>query len=154
MKKTFFLLAAIMILSTAYSQSNFSGSWTLNSSKSTLNEDWSMAPKSVIIAQADNELKLEKHASYQGNDYTINDEFTLDGKECINKGWRDSQKKSTAVWGVDMKELTITSKLPMRDNGELTIVEVYQLSDGDLVVETSVSSSYGDRTEKFVFDKQ
>ena len=155
MSKIVFLLAALLVSTMVSAQTpDFSGSWKLDKSKSKLNDQFSMAPKDIIIAQAGNDFKLEKHSSFQDNDFTTNDVLTLDGKECINPGWQDSKKKSTAVWAEDKLSLKITTKFPMGDNGEMTIIEVYKMDSSNLVIETSASSSYGDVAETLVFNKQ
>jgi len=155
MKKMVFILASLLVSTFVSAQTpDFSGSWKLNKEKSKLNEQFSMAPKDVIVAQTGNDFKLEKHSSFQGNDFTINDKFTLDGKECVNPGWQDAQKKSIAIWADDKLSLKITTKFPMGDNGEMTIIEVYKMEGGNLVVQTNASSSFGDVAETLVFDKQ
>ena len=155
MKKTFFFFVLLLISGIVSAQGiDFSGNWKLNTSKSKLNDQFSMAPKESIIAQKDNDFNIEKHSSFQNQDFTINDKFTLDGKECVNPGWQGSQKKSTVAWSDDKTSLKITSKLPIGDSGEMTIVEVYKMDGNSLVVETSASSSYGDVAETQVFDKQ
>jgi len=155
MKKIKFILAALMITSVATAQVvDLSGSWKLNTSKSKLGEQFSMAPKEIILAQTANELNVEKHSSFQDQDFTTNDKFTLDGKECINPAWQDTQKKSTVVWGDDRKSLKCTTKFPMNDGGEMTIIEVYKMDGTTLVIESSASSSYGDMAETMVYDKQ
>jgi hypothetical protein len=155
MSKIVFLLAILLGSVIVSAQAiDFSGNWKLDKANSKLNDQFSMAPKDIIVAQADNDLKVEKHSSFQGNDFTINDKFTLDGKECINPGWQDTEKKSTAVWADDKQSLKITTKLPMGDNGEMTIVEVYKLDGENLVIESSASSSFGDVAETLIFDKQ
>lgn len=155
MKKMVFILATLLITSIVSAQGiNFSGNWKLNSSKSKLNEQFSMAPKDMIAIQTDNDFDLEKHSSFQGNDFTIKDKFTLDGKECINPGWQDTEKKSTAVWSDDKLSLKITTKFPMGDSGEMTVVEVCKMDGSNLVIESSASSSYGEVAETLVFDKQ
>ncbi|HEX7585404.1 MAG TPA: hypothetical protein VF373_11995, partial [Prolixibacteraceae bacterium] len=126
----------------------------LNSSKSKLNAQFSMAPKDMIAIQTGNDFNLERHSTFQDNDFTIKDKFTLDGKECINPGWQDTQKKSVAEWSEDKSSLKITTKFPMGDNGEMTIVEIYKMDSSNLVVESSASSSFGDVAETLVFDKQ
>lgn len=133
---------------------DFSGTWNLNKAKSTLNDQFSMAPKQIVLVQTSDGLVVEKHGSFQDQDYTISDKFTLDGKECINAGWMDTEKKSTAVWAADEKSLTITSKIPMQDGGDMTIVETYQTEENNLKIIVSVSSSYGDATETYLFEKQ
>jgi hypothetical protein len=155
MKKIKFLIAALLISSVASAQSvNFSGNWKLNSTKSKLNADFSMAPKEIILAQKGNDLNIEKHSSFQDQDFTTNDKLTLDGKECINPGWMDTQKKSTVAWSDDKKSLKITTKFPMNDGGEMIITEVYKMDGSNMVIESSASSSYGDMSETMVYDKQ
>lgn len=155
MKKILYLLVCSLISLTSMAKvADFSGTWNLNKIKSTLNEQFSMAPSQLILQQSAETLDVEKHATWQDQEFTINDKFTLDGKECINKGWQDSKKTSTAVWSGDEKTLTITSKIPMQDGNEMTIVESYRMEDANLKVAVSVSSSFGDMSETFLFDKQ
>ena len=151
MKKVFFLFSALLISVLVSAQVDFSGSWKLNTSKSKLGDQFSMAPKEIIVVQKGNDLSVERHSSFNGQDFTTNDKFTLDGKECVNTGWRDTQKKSTAVW--NSNTLKVTSKIPMRDSGEMTITEVYKMDGGNMVIESNASSSYGDFSETMVYDK-
>ena len=112
-----------------------------------------MAPSILIAAQSGNDLNLEKHISFQDQEMTTKEKYTLDGKESVNPGFQDSQKKSTAVWSGDKNSLTITSKIPMGDN-DMTTVEVYKIVDGNLVIDSKMSSSFGENNETMVFDKQ
>lgn len=153
MKKAFFLLTAILFSVMVSAQIDFSGDWVLNKTKSTLSAEYSFAPKEMSVVQSGNNFSYNKYAEFQGQEFTISDKFTLDGKECINQGWMDTQKKSTAVWSDDKKSLKIISKLPMQEE-TMTITEVYKLDGGNLVLETKASSSYGDMEEKQVFDKK
>ena len=155
MNKVVFLLGTLLISVVLSAQAiDFSGNWKLNKEKSKLNEQFSMAPKDMIATQSGNDFNLEKHANFQGNDYTIKDKLTLDGKECINPAWQDTQKKSVAEWSEDKLSLKVTTKFPMGDNGEMTIVEIYKMDKDNLVIESSASSSFGDVAETMVFDKQ
>lgn len=155
MKRITFILAAFLISSVATAQVlDFSGTWKLNSSKSKLGQEFSMAPKEVIITQDVNALNVERHSSFQDQEFTTKDKFTLDGKECINIGWQDSQKKSTVVWAEDKKSLLVNTKFPMNDGNEMIIKEVYKMDGTSLVIESSASSSYGDMSETMVYDKQ
>jgi len=153
MKKLIFLFAAVFFSTVVFAQIDFSGTWKLNSSKSKLGDQFSMAPKEVIIVQKDNDMNVERHSEFQGQEFTINDKFTLDGKECINDGWQGSKKKSTAVWSDDKKSLKITTKLPMQDE-EMTVIAVYKMDGENMVIESSASSSFGDLDETQVFDKK
>ena len=153
MKKLIFLLATVFFTTIVFAQTDFSGTWKLNSSKSKLSDEFSMAPKEIIIIQKGNDMSVERHSEFQGQEFTISDKFTLDGKECINDGWQGSKKKSTAVWSDDNKSLKITTKLPMQDE-EMTIVAVYNMDGKNMVITSSASSSYGDLNERQVFDKE
>ena len=155
MKKTMIFISTLLLSAVVSAQgADFSGNWKLNTSRSRLGQEFSMAPKTIIVTQKGNELNVEKHSSFQDQEFTINDKFTLDGKECINPGWQDSQKKSTAVWSDDKKSLKITTKMTIGDGGELTIVEVYKMDGANMVIESASSSSYGDLAETMVYDKQ
>ena len=152
MKKTLFFLTAVLISITVSAQVDFSGKWKLNSSKSKLGER-SFAPKELVIIQKGNDISLESHSEFQGQERTRTNKYTLDGKECVNAGFRDTEVKSTAIWAGDKKTLTITSQFEMQ-NGKMTMKAVYKIDGSNLVVESSSSSSYGDRSETQVFDKQ
>jgi hypothetical protein len=154
MKKVFLFFAAILVVVTVSAQVDLSGSWKLNSSKSKLCEQFSMAPKEIILVQKGNDLSVERHAEWQGQEITTNDKFTLDGKECVNPGMMDTQKKSTAVWAADKKSLKITSKIPMQVGCEVSINEVYKIDGGNMLIEMNSTSSWGDMTETQVYDKK
>ncbi len=155
MKQIFYLLVFSMISFSSMGEvTDFSGTWNLNKAKSTLNDQFSMAPNQLILTQDAAVFAVERHASFQGQDFTINDKFTLDGKECINAGWQDMEKKSTAEWSADEKSLIISSKIMMQDGGELKITETFQTEENNLKITVSASSSYGDVTETYLFDKQ
>jgi hypothetical protein len=155
MKKIRFILAAFLISSVATAQVvNFSGTWKLNSSKSKLGDQFSMAPKEIIITQGDNELNVERHSNFQDQEFTTKDKFSLDGKECVNTGWQETKKKSTMTWSEDKKSLKCNTKFPMNDGNEMIINEVYKMDGSNMIIESSASSSFGDMSETMVYDKQ
>jgi len=155
MKKILLLSATLMISVLVSAQGpDFTGTWKLNASKSKLGDQFSMAPREIIITQKANDLAVEKHSSFQDQEFTTTDKFTLDGKECVNTGWQDSQKKSTVAWADDKLSMKITSKLNIGDGGEMTIVEVLKMDGPNMVIESSASSSYGDMSETMVYEKQ
>jgi hypothetical protein len=155
MKKIAFFITAFLMSSVLSAQGiDFSGTWKLNADKSKLNAEFSFAPKEIVVEQKGNDLKIEKHSSFQDQDFTTTDKLTLDGKECINTGFQDTQKKSTAVWSDDKTSLKISSKLTMGDGGEMTIIEVYKMDGGNLVIESNANSSYGELIETMAYDKK
>ena len=155
MKKLFFLFASLLITAGLTAQGiNMSGSWILNNSKSKLNDQFTFAPREMVIEQADNSLKIEKHSTFQEQEFVMTDKYTLDGKECVNTAFQDTQKKSVCSWSDDRTSLKVSSKIVMQDGTEITINEVYKLDGATLVVESSASSSYGDMSETMVYDKK
>lgn len=154
MKKLLTVATLLLLAFLVNAQTNFSGKWKLNKEKSTLNTEFSMAPSEIVVVQNGNEISLEKHANFQGESFIMKEKYTLDGKECVNAGMMDSQKKSVAKFSDDKKVLTIESKIPMQDGAEIAIKEIFTLVDGALVLESSSKSSWGDMNEKMAFDKQ
>jgi hypothetical protein len=155
MKKVVYLIALAMITSAAIGQKvNFSGTWNINREKSELGEQFSFAPNSVVVEQTKKELSIQRNSTWQGQDFSYTDKFTLDGEECENVGFMDTMKKSTAVWNDDKKSIKITTKFEMQDGTDMTITDNLSMDGDNLVWETSASSSYGDMTEVFVFDKE
>ena len=155
MKNVVFILAAVLMAVIVNAQpADFTGKWKLNSSKSTLNDQFSLAPNEVIVNQEISLINVEKHSNFQGTDYTINDKYTLDGQESVNEGWQGAEKKSVATWDENKQLLTVKSKLPMQDGTEVSITEIYKMKDNDLVIESVASSSYGDLYETMVYDRQ
>jgi len=153
MKKMMFLLLIVSISASVSAQTtDISGKWKLNSSKSKLSAEFSMAPKELIIVQKGNDLSVERHSTFQDRDFVFSDKLTLDGKECINKGWMDAEKKSTVNVSGDKKSIKVTTIFAMGNNGNMTVTENYSLDGKTLVVETSATSSFGTRTETMVFD--
>jgi hypothetical protein len=155
MKKTALILFTLGLTLAMSAQSiDLSGNWKLNAEKSKLNEQFSMAPAEIIIIQGNNDLSLEKHSEFQGQAFIMNDKFTLDGKECINPGFMDTQKKSLAQWSEDGKTIKIISKIAMDDGGEMAITEVFKMDGSNLVIESASASSFGDMAETMVYDKK
>lgn len=153
MKKIAIIFASILISSVVTAQTDFAGTWKLNSAKSKLGEQFSMAPTQIIITQSANALNVEKHSNMMDQAMITKDKFTLDGKECINTGFQDSQKKSTLTWSEDKKSIKCISKISIGD-GEMVITEIYKKDGNSLVIESSSASSFGDMAETQVYDKQ
>lgn len=150
------LLLSVMVftISAAAQVPDLSGTWALNRTASKLTDQFNMAPPLIKISQTANILSIDRHSNFQGEEFIIKDKFTLDGKVNINPGWADSEKSSTAVWSDDETSLKITTKIPMGDNGEMTIIEVFRLNGKRLVIEMNASSTFGDQAATLVFDKK
>ena len=155
MKNFVFVIALVLISASSFSQKvNFSGHWKLNSEKSELGDQFSLGPKSLIIEHKKKYIDFERNSEFQGQEYVTNDHFTLDGEVCENPGFMDSMKKSTATWDKKTKTMTINTSVEMDDGTEVDILEEIVLEEDKLVIESVVSSSYGELYERFVFDKE
>ena len=155
MKNIVFVIALVLISSTSFSQKgNLSGNWKLNSEKSEIGDQFSLAPDNLVVKHSKKALELEKNGSMQGEEYTLSDVYTLDGEECENPGWMDQVKKSTATFDKKTKVLKIISKIPLDDGGEVELVEEIVLDGENLVIESSAYTAYGDLVERFIFDKE
>ncbi len=157
MKMSKALVVALLLVSAstlwAQSKPNFSGEWTLVPGKS----DFGMMPPPSSGTQkiTHNEPQL-KVASTQTNDQgtnTTESTYTTDGKECVNKGFMDSEMKSTAKWDGDV--LVIDSKMDIQGNA-ITITNRWALSaDGKtLTVAMHFASPMGDGDVKMVYEKK
>lgn len=151
MKKMFLFMLAVAFSAASFGQ-NISGNWKMNESKSKLNEQFSLSPKSLKITQDGNTLVLAKTVEFQGQSMESTENYTLDGKECSNPGFMDATKKSTVTVSEDKKTITITSKVTM-ENGDISSVEVFTMNGDNLVYDSKSSSSFGDMAETAVYDK-
>ena len=153
--KTALLLTCLFLAVSVYGQMpDFSGKWKLNASKSKLNEQFSMAPKSLVLQQTADVLTVERHGEFQDQEYVTTSKINLDGSESVNEGMMGMKLTSVATWSEDKTALTVKTKIPMENGGEIKISEVYKMAGSDLAIETSSSSEWGDSTETYVFEKE
>jgi hypothetical protein len=152
-----FLLSA---LSFSQSASNFSGSWALNESKSSMGEGGSrMISQKLSITQDATSFTLERAFTGQGGtERKMSETYTLDGKESVNPVFNTS-KKSTATWSSDKQLLTVSSVMVFEMNGEsneIKTVEQYKLADAGktLSITSQSTSSMGERKATLVYDKK
>lgn len=155
MKNIVLIFLAVALSAFASAQKvNLSGNWTLDVSKSKLNEQFSLAPKSCIITQADNVLTVEKKLDMMGQQTTITEKFNLDGSESTNPGIMESVKKSKVSLSEDQKSVLISSEITTPEMGAIKLTESYTIDNGSLIYQsTSSSSSFGDMSETAAYSK-
>jgi hypothetical protein len=113
---------------------------------------FSMALNSIVVEQSKKELSIQRNSSFQRQDFTYTDTFTLDGEECENMGMMDMLKVSTVVWNEDKKSLKINTSIEMQDGSEMTLIENLAMDgdhlamDGDHLIMNPSASSYRLRT--------
>jgi hypothetical protein len=156
-----FAFVSLSLLSgSLFAQPNFSGSWALNESKSTLGDGPSMSTTSMTVNQQEGLISIDLvRPSFDGGDEKSSEKYTLDGKESVNKGMMDSSIKTITSWSEDKKELKFAKTIVFDMNGEkmeLKITDVWSISDDGktLTVKSSMTSQMGDTNLVLVYDKK
>jgi len=143
-----------------FAQPNFSGSWALNESKSTLGDGPRMSVSSMTVNQQEGLISIDLvRPSFDGGDVSSSEKYTLDGKESVNQGMMESSVKTITTWSDDKKELTFAKTILFDMNGEtmeFKITEVWSISDDGktLTVKSAMSSQMGDTNLVLVYDKK
>ncbi len=154
------LLSLVMILSFVIpvvakaQKADFSGSWTLNESKSTMPEGGGrmmMSGREFTVTQEAN-LLTRKSVGRDGTERVS--KYTLDGKESINT-MGDNQIPSTATWSDDGKSLTIKTTTE-RNGNKRTSTAVWSMTDAKtLSIATSGTNRDGEEIKAtMVYDKK
>ena len=143
-----------------FAQPNFSGSWALNESKSTLGDGPRMSVSSMTVNQQEGLISIDLvRPSFDGGDVSSSEKYTLDGKESVNQGMMESSVKTITTWSDDKKELTFAKTILFEMNGEsmeFKITDVWSISDDGktLTVKSAMSSQMGDTNLVLVYDKK
>jgi hypothetical protein len=139
---------------------NFSGTWTLNESKSKLGDGpFKMAPSTLSVKQDGNNLSIDRAMTGpDGQEMKMTGKYTLDGKVCENSGMMDMKTKSTVMWSADKKSITIASSTIFNmngDNNEMKSSEIWQLEgDKTLKIEATNNTPDGEMKTSLVYDKK
>lgn len=171
------VMAALLLPRTLMAQdskTNFTGSWTYNSAKSTGSQPQGQPQGQgqlpggqgrggfgggdLTVTQEGNLLTVERTMTGpDGMARTTASKYTLDGKESINTT-RMGESKSYATWSPDGKKLTIKTSRTMNRNGgstTITSIEVWSLTDGKtLQIETATTTPSGERKQTSVYIKK
>jgi hypothetical protein len=136
-------------------KANFSGTWTLNESKSTMPEGGGggmRGGREFTIVQ-DANLLTRTSTGQDGTQRVA--KYTLDGKESVNT-MGNNESKSVATWSSDGKTLTI--KTTMERNGNtFTTTAVWTMTDAKTlsIATTSPGRDGGaERKMTMVYDKK
>ena len=138
---------------------NLSGTWILNDSKSDFGEYGQMwASKKLVIVHKKKNLSIERSSTdMNGQTYTVQESYTVDGEECENPIMEESKKISTVTISDDKSSLVIKSTMYLSFEGqdmEIGTVETMSLGeDGKtLVIDGTSSTDFGDMVVQFVYD--
>jgi hypothetical protein len=146
------LLIFTFVNASAIGKPKFSGTWELNKDESKVSQQMSLAPSKVVITQNKNDFHVVRYVNIQGYETTIDEKFTLDGKECKNAGFQGSTKLSTVSWSDDGKSLIVATKIES-SYGELKTKQVYSFEKDKLKVISTMSSPNGDMSETWILNQ-
>jgi len=161
MKKVLLVMVFVMgvlVVNAQAGLTDFAGTWTLNTEKSTQPKDgMRMGGGNFVAVQDSNLLTVERTVAAQDVNSTKTIlKYTLDGKESINTSTR-GDSKSVANWSSDGKSLTIETSRTMEVNGEPTTMkstEVWALTDvKTLTVSSTRQGPNGAEITKMIYDK-
>ena len=156
------LLLCFMLTSARFAKTNFAGEWTLSKEKSKLTEgQMRIVFTQLKVAQNNNDLTISRTGQTpDGQEFTMDEKITLDGKESENKFFDGMVKNnSTAKWSADEKALTITSKLAFnRDGNEVTMnaTEIWDTTkgSGELTINYTSTTPNGEIKDTYVYTKK
>ncbi len=146
---TVFLFAASLV---AQSKPNFSGTWTLNVSKSDFGPLPAPTSRVDVIEHNDPALKIATTADTPQGKQSFTSNYTTDGKEVVNK--RGPQEmKSKLTW--DGAKLVVDSKVNVNDQ-DIAIKSVWSLSaDGKTLTQNvHLAAQMGEADQVQIFEKQ
>lgn len=164
MRKISFLVASALVsiisIAAIVYAANFSGEWTLNKEKSTFGEyGENIAPKKIFINSADNSITIERLSpTMTGEEYTIKETLTFDGRVTKSVLFATNTKKSTTKWSADGGSLLISSIINFDIQGQMTeikVEEVWKLTpDGQLSLQSTSNSTFGTLEMTLIYDKK
>lgn len=163
-RKFLLMTVAILALSAfalAATKPNFSGSWTMDRARS-FGIPGNMT-QTMTVTQTDDKIELETKLIQPGNERSVKDTYTLDGKEYeftpqVAPNQPPAKGKRSATWLPGDKGITVTEVTTAESpNGPVTtqIVRKWTLStQGELTIDMYVDGPRGSFEAKRIFTKQ
>lgn len=163
-RKFLLMLAAIMALSAfayAATKPNFSGSWTMDRARS-FGIPANMT-QTMTVTQTDDKIELETKLIQPGNERSVKDSYTLDGKEYeftpqVAPNQPPAKGKRSASWLPGDRGITVTEVTTAEsEKGPVTtqIIRKWTMTtSGELVIDMYVDGPRGSFEAKRIFTKQ
>lgn len=132
---------------------DLTGNWKLNVSKSDFGQFPAPSSMTQKVSHAEPKLTVDVKMTSDMGDFEFKQNFTTDGKECVNQGFGGSESRSVLKW--DGETLLVDSKGSFGDNA-YTIKDKWVLSEGGkvLTILRRFSGAMGDVDQRMVLDKQ
>ena len=130
--------ALLLISACLFAQTNFSGTWSFNESKSNFGESqFRFAATAMVVAQEGNTLSVESTMpGRDGGEMKTTSKYNLDGSVNENPMF-NTTRKSTVAWSADKTSLTIASTMTFERDGqsrEIKSSETWKLAEGGKVL--------------------
>lgn len=163
-RKILLIAAAIMglsVLALAATKPNFNGTWTLDRARS-FGMPGNMT-QVLTITQTDDKIEMEAKLIQPGNERTVKETYTLDGKEYeftpqAAPNQTPPKGKRTTNWLPGDKGITITDVTTAESpKGPVTtqVVRKWTIShQGELIIDTYIDGPNGSFEAKRIFTKQ
>lgn len=150
------VIVSALLCSFTFLQVSFSGTWSLNESKSELGQFGArVAATKMVVDQKADGITITRTTN--GSDAA---ETLVDGKEAESTVFNGmGKRKSTIKWTADRNGFSINANTALDRNGqtmEIKSAETWSLSaDGKvLTIQNNISTPQGDITTKAVYEKQ
>ncbi len=135
------LVSCVILLISAglFAQTNFSGTYALNESKSNFGENqFRFASATMVVTQDDKVLTVETvRPGQDGNEVKITAKYNLDGTLSENPAFNNTVRKSTVTWSPDKTSITIASTMTFDMNGETRTMnssQTWKLTEGGKIL--------------------
>lgn len=145
-------LAGLLSSVEAQAKPNFSGEWKLNAAKSEFGPMPAPSKRTDKITHEDPTLKISTTSATPNGDFTVELNYTTDGKECTNE-IRGNALKSTVEWAGDA--LVFKTKGSFGGN-DISIIDKWTLADEGktLIIGRHFKTPQGEMDQKMVMEKQ
>ena len=156
--RTIFMLIFLGLfrLCWAAEKPDFSGSYTLDETKSKLSETRRMVSKSLKVEQTAEKITITREYTHRsGESVSHTEELTLDGK--VNKVTVRNRTREVQVnWSDDGEKLIFTSETEFERQGrsiKIQSKEKWTLEGNELNIESTNSSPRGERSATLLYAK-
>ena len=159
-KLTSLLFVAVLLFSFRPVQTDFSGAWKLNESKSELGQFGARGVASkIMIEQKTDVVSLAKTANnFQGEEATTTEILSFDGKETESLVFGSAKRKAKLKWSSDGQNMLVSATIAFEREGQtfdISSTETWSLSsDGKtLTVVSNITTPQGEISIKAAYDK-
>jgi hypothetical protein len=150
-----FLVALAIPVSGIAKNPDFTGTWNLNKEKSKLNQEFSFAPRKMVITKEGNALTATSISDWQGEEYSYSSTYKLDGSKSVNEGFDGSETVSVATWSEDGQSLSIETTLQGMDGSDIKVHSTYRIVEKMMMIDVHVSGGQGDMgAETWAYSKE